>query len=171
MRYRMPMLLVVVVAALAAAGCHYAATTPPPAPPPPPAPDVTAQCDFSATITYVENGTPELVVDLKPFPAQYPHQNPNQSAVCWFLHYSTDDYPFSVMKLEGVDSVHGQHGGPILKGDLNFRGGDRVKMIFNDEPNWPTTGPQEVTIPYTVVGRLKGATQDLSADPDLIIKR
>lgn len=152
------------------AGCH---TVPPPPPPPPPVPPpVTAQCTAVAVITYVA-ADPQfpLRVSHKQLPAKYPTQNPSTQAVCWFLDYGDGPYPFDEMKLEGVESVQGQQGQSVLKGDLNFRGQNRVKAIFNDEPNWPAGSDPSVTVVYAVVGRLKGSTQNLAVDPEVIIQR
>jgi hypothetical protein len=130
------------------------------------------QCTAVAVITYDPNDAQyPLRLSQKQLPAKYPTQNPAAKAVCWFLDYGGGAYPFEEMKLVGVDSVQGQNGRSVLHGDLNFRGQDRVKAIFNDEPNWPSGADAAVTITYTIVGRLKGATQDLAVDPAVIIQR
>jgi hypothetical protein len=154
---------------VAVAGCHYAAVTPPPAPPPPPPPPrPEPSCATSAIVTYdPDNLQYPLTVSAKPITADYPQSNPSDWAICWYLVVrGNDPDPFTVMKLEDVDSVTGKGGGSILVGDQNFQGKGFVRMHFNAEPN-----ASSVTITYKVVGRLKGATTDLAVDPDIIIQK
>jgi hypothetical protein len=155
---------------VAVVGCH---TVPPPPPPPPPAEMPEPTCASVATLTYdPANTTSPLTLSAKPITVNYPAQNASQWAVCWYLVVrGNDPDPFDQMKLEGVGSLTGRGGRSVLMGDQNFRGRGFVKASFNDEPIWPTTGPQQVKVTYFVVGRLRGATTDLAVDPEIIIKR
>jgi hypothetical protein len=152
-------------------GCHYAKTTPPPPPPPPQ--ETGPTCASVATVTYdPANTTHPLQVSHKPITVMYPAQNAPQWAVCWYLVVQGNDPdPFDQMKLEGVGSLTGQRGQSVLLGDLNFRGKGFVKARFNDEPIWPAGASSSVTVHYSVIGRLKGATQDLNVDPDVVIQK
>jgi hypothetical protein len=155
-------------------GCHYAQTSPPPPAPPPPPPQVSEPtCATSAIVTYdPADTTYPLRVSAKPIAVQYPAQDASKWAVCWYLVVQgSDPDPFDQMKLEGVDSVTGKNGHRVLCGDTNFQGKGFVKAFFCDEPNWPPGPNPSVTIHYSVIGRLKGATQDLAVDPDIIIQK
>ena len=165
--------LVVAAVGFGLIGCHYAKTTPPPPPPPPPPQEAGPTCASVATLTYdPANATHPLTVSAKPITVTYPSGDASRWAVCWYLVVQgSDPDPFDQMKLEGVDSLVGQHGRSVLLGDQNFRGRGYVKAFFNDEPSWPSGANPSVTVHYKVIGRLKGATQDLNADPDVVIQK
>jgi len=138
----------------------------------PPAAMKASSCARVAVVTYdPDNAQFPLTVDAKPLEVTYPARDASKWAVCWYLVVQGDDPdPFQQMKLEDVDAVKGQNGQSVLKGDQSFQGKGFVKVFFNDEPKWSAGSDPHATIPYKVVGRLKGATTDLAVDPDIIIR-
>jgi hypothetical protein len=139
------------------------------------APPAAISCVANASLIY-DVGTGKMTVAPKPYLALRPDTNPQMRAVCFTLVVQGGTAEFDKLEVDPHQPA-GQHGKPILVGDLKFGPNDTVVWArYEDEPVWSkvvVNGKQveQVQFGFDVVAKLKGSTQTIPVDPDMIIRR